>query len=342
MPTRTQKVTTSRKGVNYIRDVVETNNSIFTEIPQQDDLGIDAIVELLEGTQPANQSVAFQIKSGDSFFDTKTNECRIPVGNHYHYWKEHSLPVYGVVYVPLHQRGYWVNIKEHFEAHGTVSVIKYRVNRVNVFDNDHFQQIFLPLAIGKKPILPFDEALSLFQSDDFDESLIGLVVLFYDYSDKNLTWDKFIEFFRQRQPEQIPKNLIKYMSFVASNPDVWRGREKLTQDSTGYALNLLAQFGEAEIFKLLTFAIEDGIHRGSLGQAVETIISSIPQSYVHLERIIQSTECSLEIMEAASIIFAYKHPETSLPVLHRIAHKSNIVSFIVAELERTGWINLYL
>ena len=86
-------------GVNFVRAVVEASNSIFNEIPQQNDIGIDGIIELIK-INPIGHCIAVQIKSGSSFFTPAKSECHFPVDNHAAYWLKYPLQVYGIVYVP--------------------------------------------------------------------------------------------------------------------------------------------------------------------------------------------------------------------------------------------------
>ena len=86
MAKRKQNIITSRAGVNFLRNVVENTGSIFNEIHQENDVGIDAIVEFFSDEQPVNKLVAFQVKSGASYYDIKNEECKIPVEDHYDYW----------------------------------------------------------------------------------------------------------------------------------------------------------------------------------------------------------------------------------------------------------------
>jgi hypothetical protein len=181
MPKRKETTITSRKGVNYLRTIVENTGSIFNEIHQENDVGIDAIVELFVDEKPINKLVAFQVKSGSSFYDKKNDLCLLPVENHFDYWINYSIPVYGLVYVPALGQGYWVNIKQHLTVHGKVNVIKFQPKTINTLSEEYFQNVFSPLVSKELPKITFDEALSLLHSKHQDEVAIGLTTLFINY-----------------------------------------------------------------------------------------------------------------------------------------------------------------
>ena len=91
---------TAKVGVGYIRTIVDHHNCIFQEIDTNNDLGIDAIIEIIKDEKPVSKFVATQIKSGKTYFNKKKNVCKIPIKNHFNYWTSHPLPVYGIVHIP--------------------------------------------------------------------------------------------------------------------------------------------------------------------------------------------------------------------------------------------------
>ena len=45
MPTYKRTAVTSKEGINFVRSVVESGGSLFIKIEQENDLGIDALLE---------------------------------------------------------------------------------------------------------------------------------------------------------------------------------------------------------------------------------------------------------------------------------------------------------
>jgi hypothetical protein len=70
-----------RKFINDMR-VKCVLHGIFQKIDQENDVGIDALVELVKSERPTGNFIATQIKSGNSYFDKKSNLCKIPIGDH--------------------------------------------------------------------------------------------------------------------------------------------------------------------------------------------------------------------------------------------------------------------
>ena len=148
----------SKEGINFVRIIVERSNSIFNEVHNESDIGIDAHVEFIKDESPTNRMIALQIKSGKSYYNRKKNQCIIPVGKHFDYWVNYPLPVYGIVYLVSQKCGYWVNVKKYlgseYEKHKVLaSTIKFAANSSNLFDVDGLNKI-LTLEGGDPEVLP--------------------------------------------------------------------------------------------------------------------------------------------------------------------------------------------
>jgi hypothetical protein len=186
--------TTAKKGVNFVRTIVEDSECFFHKIEQENDLGIDAIVEFIKDEQPLNKSIAIQIKSGPSYYNSKKQECIIPIESHREYWKNYPLPVFGIVYIPDLKIGYWIDIKHYLENNKETNTIKFIGNRANQFDTENYKNVFVPRLTNKTPDISFDYSLQLFDSDDINEIMLGSIVLFRLYVNELETWERIVKF----------------------------------------------------------------------------------------------------------------------------------------------------
>jgi hypothetical protein len=296
----------AKVGVNFVRMVVETSNSIFTEIPQQNDIGVDGIIEIIQNEHPTGHCVAVQIKSGSSFFSSANNDCHIPVDNHALYWGKYPLPVYGVVYVPERSCGYWVDIKKYLKENPDSKQIKYLCTKTNVFNLDNFSKVFIPFILGSLPTFTFDEAWELFHSHNQDESYVGLIILFRNHTDMNIVWDAFIDYFRVRDVTQIPPIFVYFLAHIPWHMDIFGGNDKITDASREHAKSLIDTFRKDDVVKLLGFIDENGLNRGSIGQSVEAIISSMQERRTLLAEISLDQSLAIEIREWVDIIRMYR------------------------------------
>ncbi len=319
---------------------MESCNSIFHEIHQENDIGVDVIIEIIKNERPTGKMVALQIKSGESFF--VRGECAIPVENHAKYWSSHHLPMFGIVYVPSLKNAYWVDIKNYLAENKDASAIKYKPTKANTFDAVDFKRVFVPTILKESPDgFSFEDSVELLHSSNYDESFLGLLLLFRSYTDKTEVWDEFINYLHQRNVDELPKIFPYFLAHIPWHPDIWGGNEKITVETREYGKKLFESLGKSEIVKLLSMIDEKGIGRGTIGQSVEAVISSLPQSKLYLAEIVNDDDINLEIREYAATIFAYKWRLASFPTLQPLARISSVISLIVSELKQHGRIALY-
>lgn len=102
-----------RQGVHKCGLVFAELGFIFRE-QTISDYGIDAIIETRNKDYLSGKMIAVQIKSGDSFFKEKEDDCIVFRGNikHYNYWLNHSLPVIIVLYNPSTGECIWENVNK--------------------------------------------------------------------------------------------------------------------------------------------------------------------------------------------------------------------------------------
>lgn len=334
---------TSKLGINHVRSTVESGKCIYHKIEQENDLGVDAIVELIKDGVPLNKQIAVQIKSGKSYYNTKSDRCSIPVEHHFDYWVNYPLGVYGVVYIPSLKTANWVDIKKYLIEHGNVSKIEFDRTRTNIFDLENFTKMFMPTILNELPILSFDEAEILFQSDYPSENYLGLIVLFRSSPNVLKIWDLFIDYFRTKEWSDIPLILIYYFAHIPWHPDIWYSGEPIKQETKEYVHNYFEKFKVNEIVKLLSFIDKDNaIARGTIGQSVQAIISSISNRNSLLLEVVNDNSLPIFLRECASLIFAYHNQKEALPILEALSEEgSSYAGELVKYLNEYGFVDPY-
>lgn len=331
---------TAKEGINFVRSIVETAGSLFHKIEQENDLGIDALIEFINGEKSLNKQIAVQIKSGDSYY-TLSNECLIPIDSHREYWLKHPLPVFGIVYVPAQRCAYWLDIKRYLESHPEATVIRFHTDKINRLNSSTFKQLFTPILMRKVPNLPIEEAFTLFHSPLESEFDMGLTVLFHYYKDLNEVWDELIKFFIGSPSESIPGELIYYIAHIPWHRDIWETGVPISTKTRSHGTSLLNKFGYDEIVKLFNF-IDSGVQRGALGQSVEAIISSLPNFAIVLKEIIKKETSNSLAQDCSALILAMHEDPDALPILKSLAQLgSSYAQELVWHIEENGEINPY-
>jgi hypothetical protein len=337
-------IVTSKLGTNHVRSVVEAAKCIFHKIEQENDLGIDGLIEFTKDGVPQNKQIAIQIKSGQSYYNSQTNQCLIPVGNHFDYWTKHSLSVCGIVYIPSLNSASWVNIKNYLKQYGQCSTIRFVRSRTNIFDHTDFTKIFVPTIFKELPDLSFEEAASFFHSKNPAENYLGLVSLFRKFPNNLEVWDWFIEFFRSKDVSDIPPSLIYYFAHIPWHGGIGYRGEKFNDETKAHAKKHFEDFSRADVIKLLAFIDEENmISRGSIGQSVEAIVSSLSKRDVLLIEIINDKAITMFIRECAALIFGYHKQKDSIPLLLMLSDQGSwYAGELALFMKENGWIDPYV
>lgn len=334
---------TAKKGINFIRSAVEGAGSLFHKIEGENDLGIDALIELIRDEVPLNRQIAVQIKSGASYYNSPGEQCLIPVQDHREYWLNHPLPVLGIVFVPSLGRAYWTDIKTYLKDNPGKSVIRYHTSDANRFDRSTFGRIFVPTILREIPDLTLPEGIQLFRSSKQDESDLGLITLFRRYPNSESTWNELVQAFRDWPFEDIPDVMAYFLAHIPWHPDICHIGESITEKTKTHARKLFAGFGKSEIEKLLAFIDEEaGIARGTIGQSVEAIISAVPNSLQCLTEIVVDVNLLPFTRECAALILAMKNGKSSVPTISILAKSGSCFSQeLIDHLGRYGEVNPY-
>ena len=343
MPKYKRSAITAKEGVNYIRSATESAGSIFIKIEHENDLGVDALIEFVENEVPLNKQIAVQIKSGASYYSGITRECLIPVGKHREYWGKHPLPVVGVVYVPAHGVAYWASIKGMLKADAEATVLRFPACEATRFDVRTFSSIFLPQAVGKVPALGFEESLRLARSTHPDEVYLGLLTLFRRYPDETSTWDELVRAFRSFPSSELPPIIIYWLAHIPWHGDIMAFGKVASPGIREYGRSLLAEFGVEEVLKLISFVDPEAqIARGTLGQSVEAIVSSLPCSSALLRQVIESPASDMSQKEFAALILAMNEAAGAIPELTALESAGSWYAAEIRQyIEEFGAINPY-
>lgn len=270
-----------KQGINLIRSIVDENQCYFHEILQENDVGIDAFIEFTKDGKNDGRCIAVQIKTGDSYFNVDKTICSIPIVDHYEYWKNHSLEVFGIVCDISKKTAYWVSISDYLaeQSNNTsanpVRSIKYSAMKLNELTSETFATIFKMRAYKQLPTITCNQALEFSYSSFFEEKKISIPILMEHYSDRPETWDRCLAMLEIENNPAILSELVKYICYVPHHPDLW-GDLTYSPHTKEYAKSKMMTLSQNTIVKLLGVIDEWGIERGTIGHCVECIISTIP------------------------------------------------------------------
>lgn len=343
MPTYKRSAVTSKEGINFVRTVIEAAGSLFIKIEQENDLGIDALFEFIRDERPLNKQIAVQIKSGASYFNPETAECAFPIGDHRSYWSSHPLPVFGIVYVPTQKTAYWVNIKRYLEANADVTTVRFSATQVNAFRASTFTTLFVPAMLGEVPQLTYDDAVRLADSHRPSETYLGLLVLFRRHINDRAVWNRLVSLFKSLPVVEVSPIWIHWLAHIPGHGDIIYYGQVPSEEIKAHVRGMFAQFRYSEVLKLLEMIDpENQIGRGTIGQSVEAIISSLPQAAGLLRQVISSDQVAMHVRESAALILAMNEGSSAQTELQALCEAGSwYAGEVLAYLEEHGGINPY-
>ena len=312
---------TGKLGVNLIKNIVDQNKCYFHEIKQENDVGIDAFIEFTKNGENDGKCIAIQIKNGKSFFNKQKTYCYIPVDGHYNYWENHSLDVYGIVCDSERNKAYWVSITNFVKTHNSnIKIIKFPIMKINELNKNSFNNIFKQMVYNNLPILTYEKAMNLTNSNFEIEIILAIKILVNNYCNKKQTWDKCFEFLINENNPTIQSLIVYYLSYVPRHPDLMSDL-KWNTHIKNYVKNKILQFNENVVIKMLKLIDDDGIGRGTIGQCVESIIKLLPNNIKMLNNILNISKdknvrlCAFEILCYYNYQYILNHKKYYIDIL---------------------------
>lgn len=307
-----KKIGTGKLGINLIKSFVDENECYLHEILQENDVGIDAFIEFTKDGENNGRCIAVQIKTGDSYFNSDKSECRIPIDNHYNYWKNHSLAVYGIVCDYKRKRAFWVSITNFLEENkeaiedGRIKAISFDVMTLNELNFGTFGTIFKQLIYEILPRVTYKQSLEFLCSPFLKEKVMAVSLLMRKYVDKIESWDRCIAMLKEESDEKLLIEIIKYLSYIPGNPDLW-GDLDYSLETKEYAKELIKTVDKKTMIKMFKLT-ENGIERGTIGQCIESLISIIPDNENTLTEIVSENHYNYVGINAF-LILSYYNPK---------------------------------
>lgn len=292
-----------KKGIGYIRSVVEDSKCIFRQFLLEDDYGIDAIIELTKNDNLTGIMFAAQIKSGRSYCNKTSCHVRSDK-KHFEYWSKYSLPVIVIVYDPSERAAYWHNITSFL----TKNIIKngpytisFNKNNNSRFDSKSIKS-FIPKTKPKKPSrLKFKTAVMYSMSTDHDRFQRGVYSLLKDHIRSEESWNVLFTIFRTKPPPGLHGELIDLLSSIIDHHNMWW--------YGGYTRNLpfedsirkrMMEFTKDDVIRMLSFIYEeDDFTRIHTSKRINDVLTLISKRKEMIREIVNDKSLPLRVRESA-------------------------------------------
>lgn len=143
---------------------------------------------------------------------------------------------------------------------------------------------------------------------------------------------------------KIPPTLIYYFAHIPWHGDILGIGEMPTKETREYVQGIFNRFGKEEIVKLLSIVDEEAlISRGSVGQSVEAIVSSLDKCADLLNSILVDKNIPLKVREVAGIIVAMNWSDTAIEQLEVLEKEGSwYAGELIQYINEWGTFNPYL
>ncbi len=293
---------TANAGVLFVETVVNEHGSIFHPIHQENDIGIDGLIELIDVGEGSGQLVAVQIKSGDSYLATDGKGFRIPVDqSHIDYWLSYMVPVVIVGYSPTQKKASWTSVRdyvEHNEYHERGKISSLELPEYRSFDVDAIKKGIAGLAHTRSDErLLFKCADSCFSSDpQRRRDGFNILQAHPDSCGLRLTADLAKRFIMDDDVETAKDALFILGYGVGRQKWSWNPNNKNEQETIGFVSDLCSDLKADEIKRLVELC-DEGPFNGPTGmgeRCLDVISCCIDTAESVLDDILRVTSNPIE------------------------------------------------
>lgn len=355
---RKRSQATSRDGVNFVRGLVERQNSTLQEIDLHNDLGNDAYVEFVVEESATGCCVALQIKSGVSYRSGPDRYAFQSDRDHFVYWASHTLPILAVIFDPEREKAVWVDITDYLRSNpSVVNEGPYRIYADREFSESKFSDfrnhcLRYRDQYSREP--NFGRALDSFSArEDVERCFDGLGALFAYHRHQPATWYYLISCISNYRGHPILRSLVARLCHIPGHGDIfWSKRNTIDEGvRRGALLMMRERFDRRDALTLLSAVDDAGVDRGTIGQCVHALVDTMADPVGVMESITSDRSQDDRIRHSA-MLFAVSAAQSrsaydALVVLDRIRPSIDdrelnaVIDWLEGDLRQYGYVSFY-
>lgn len=340
-----------KAGQRAVEATLEEAGLVVQPVHQENDIGRDAFVDIVEDGNVTGGVISLQIKSGPSYFH---RDSWVVPGSpeDFTLWRESTVPFFGVVHDPASGALRWVDLSSASRIldpylspivdgpFGHTSVVVPQDNR-------------LDLAVG-----PFKtaaaESLRRYQglpthallSRDSDTALIGIMdTLAIGRFDPNAFL--LLGALFHRLPTEVRRTALSTLAMCTEHPDVFWTKSNWIPEAVKSEVRLRASWTVTDLEALLGMVDEDGIGRGTVGQHVFHLLALDSRLADRLFETAISPCQSAAVRGWAAFILAYLSEDDALEITARVIRLApdladlDLIKTLVSHLRKYGSVDLF-
>ncbi|MGE4572451.1 MAG: DUF4365 domain-containing protein [Candidatus Izemoplasmatales bacterium] len=295
-------------GVNYVEKIVNLNDDIMTRIPQENDRGLDIVIEYKDKNGEF-YTFSAQVKSGKSYFNVNNDEISIASDfHHFKYWMNHNLYVILFVYHPETEQCFWLDLTSYVNELEDTKNFRIKSKSIRILNTETYQDLieYVNDKIGdhKKNYLLSKTIRTIISmpNNEKDEKILYSAL---NHRNEVFLWITILYKLRTTKDIKVLRFLVMILSYITHNPDIWWNKyNTLNEDVKKLAVEELnSHFNDEMIIKLLSSFDVDEYLRGQLGQSVFHILELNVNSSLYLLNFIKNKNIDSDLRYKAWILY---------------------------------------
>jgi Domain of unknown function (DUF4365) len=284
----------AKEGVLFLDKIVTEHGSVYRPVHEEDDVGIDGFIELVNAEIASGRLIAVQVKSGDSYLSDSADEFVVNVDEaHLKYWLEFMVPVILVCYSPSKKLAAWMSIRdyvEHERYHDRWPVKQIRVPFSNVLDVKALSKGIAALAHARSDERILLKSADLCLSGNAEQRHQGFQILVSHPDSRPL---KVTCLFARRllndEKLETVKDALFILGFgVGRRHWSWNPNNREESDVIRFACDLCRDLSQDEIYRLLVICDDQGFRgpQGLGGRLFDVICCCFETAEKVLDRVV--------------------------------------------------------
>lgn len=259
--------------------MLEAANIVVQRVETENDIGRDAFVDIVDGTDVTGGVICIQVKSGRASYFQQGTWVVPGKPADFSLWRESTVPFFGVVHDEKSDALRWVDLSE--------AAVLARDNYLSPVIPGRFGLLSVPVPDENR--LDLDLAAFLTAAEAALRRRSGVPVAALLATDVDLVKSGIMDTFAMgrhdptallllaalvhRLPKEARRNAIGALAMTTSHPDVFWTRDNWIPDNVSRVIQRRVSWTDLDVYALLAEIDEDGIQRGSFGQTVYHVLA---------------------------------------------------------------------
>lgn len=340
-----------KAGMRAVEAVLEAAGLIVQRVEQENDIGRDAFVDLVERGEVTGSVVSLQVKSGASYVRNGTS--LIPGDpEDFTLWRESTVPFFGVVHEPASGALRWVDLSSAAKiADSYLSPIvegPFARNAVPVPDGNRLDLSVEPFvraaaaAVHRARGLPTSALLAR------DPGLveIGISDIFAIGRHDSDAFVLLSALFH-RIPEETRLEALEALAMCTRHPDIFWTKNNWIPNDVKEEVRSRTAWTATDVETFLGMIDDEGISRGTIGQHVFHVLELDQHLADRLFELAVSTHRPMKIRAWAVTILAYLADDDAPDLVARLLRlapdlaRQGDVAILVRHLREWGQVDLF-